>query len=453
MAYRGLELSSGPLPDVIFECPTDELQLERRGGLHHISSHCLPQSGQGAHYAPSLSGINTARTGSVDELQMDPQDSEHGLWDVRSGQPKGDAPRQRRAKASLRRLSFSDREEFISAQLSAMSAPRRPASDSGGDGEDEEDEEAEAEAEEEVETDVDADEEEDADQMVESANIADEDDVLSSDGERGENASVQACKMAPGNAVTSAQARNYLRPEDIEDESSDDGVTLDFRTPGKPPGRSPRKRSLLEVNEAIVDVPANPTVLVPRNNSQTLAADPYSHLVDITPRLSGHDHHRLCCRPILKPSSTPLMPESTYRPGDLDGNTRRNSRKVVTEIVEDSRYFSQAESILHTSDPAKHMVMPRRSSSRYFADVPHVEVEDSEQVIAETSPEPPDFTNMGQLQILRRSSELGDMSRTPSKPPQDLRSLTRSVSRENGTLSQSKKRRASLPFHSPAKMR
>ena len=96
--------------------------------------------------------------------------------------------------------------------------------------------------------------------------------------------------------------------------------------------------------------------------------------------------------------------------------------------------------------------MPRRQS-RYF-DEACVQVPDSKRAVPETSPEPPDYTNGSQLAVLRRTSEAvwTSVESLPTTRPRDLGVLTRTESREHGTVSQTRgSRRPSLPFRSPMK--
>ena len=129
-----------------------------------------------------------------------------------------------------------------------------------------------------------------------------------------------------------------------------------------------------------------------------------------------------------------------------EANTRRNSMIEVAE----SRYFSDAANSLRSLDPARHVIIPRRRSRHWpLADV---EVADSERTVLETSLEPPDYMTLSNLNVVRRSSEAVWTSSLPTAP-KDLKSLTRSVSREHGTLSQYVKRKPSLPFQSPTIVR
>lgn len=142
-----------------------------------------------------------------------------------------------------------------------------------------------------------------------------------------------------------------------------------------------------------------------------------------------------------------MVSDSTTRQEATDANTRRNSTVDLAE----SRYFTDASNMLRPPDPASHRIVPRRRSS-YFDRNADIEIVDSEYLVPETSPELPDYTNASDLHVLRRNTEAVWSSNIVSAP-KDLRSLTRSVSREHGTLSQSVRRRQSMPFQSPTKVR
>ncbi|EME40859.1 hypothetical protein DOTSEDRAFT_27460 [Dothistroma septosporum NZE10] len=85
-----------------------------------------------------------------------------------------------------------------------------------------------------------------------------------------------------------------------------------------------------------------------------------------------------------------------------------------------------------------------------------VQIYDSEARILATSPEPPNYTDStsSQLHTLRKAADTTwTSSESLPRAAKDLKALTRSVSREHGTLSQSVRRRPSLPFQSPTKIR
>jgi hypothetical protein len=152
-------------------------------------------------------------------------------------------------------------------------------------------------------------------------------------------------------------------------------------------------------------------------------------------------------RSIIK-NGTPHISSESNRPESTAANTRRNSMVDV----EESRYFSAAKDQLDSqlnTIPTKQTIIRKKSSSRFFYPI---EVPYSEDVVRETSPQKPDYTNTSQMHLLRRTNEALWTSSAAIVPQTDLRSLTRSVSKDNGTLSQSVRRRSSLRFQSPMKV-
>jgi hypothetical protein len=146
---------------------------------------------------------------------------------------------------------------------------------------------------------------------------------------------------------------------------------------------------------------------------------------------------------ILK-NGTPHISSDTNRPESTAANTRRNSMVDV----EESRYFSAAKDQLDSAS-TKHTIIRKKSSSRFFEPI---EVPYSDEMVLETSPKKLDYTNRSQLHLLKRTNEALWTSSAAPVPQTDLRSLTRSVSRDNGTLSQSVRRRSSLRFQSPKQL-
>ena len=300
---------------------------------------------------------------------------------------------------SRRRVSFSDRvrENLITAQLSSISAPERIPSDS-------------------EESDIDSDEDRDLEEA--DADASDDDE----------------------HGLAGKEDQIAVEADPRMEKEVDQGVSLDFRR-GSTPGHLPkapssaRRRALIEVNEPIIEAP------------------------DLTHQSSGYvlgrpvqPEHTISTRPhrprsILK-NSTPAVPDSTTRPEETAANTRRNS---IVDISE-SRYFTDAASALRAPDPARHKVVPRRPSC-FRNDEAEIEIFDTDAVVTETSPEAPAYMDMSDLHVLRRSSEAVWTSSSLPRPATDLKTLTRSVSRENGTLSQCVRRRPSLPFQSPTKVR
>ncbi|KAK5692988.1 isopentenyl-diphosphate delta-isomerase idi1 [Elasticomyces elasticus] len=392
ITYNALQLCAGPLPEVIFECGEDELQLESTGGLHHVSFEQPKQEGQ-------------------------------------SNLTKSSAQR--------RRVSFSDKNDFILAQLSSVTAPRRHQSDSESDKEEEEEEEEHADDQE--GDDSEADEQEslidDVEVMVEGF-----DAVQQYDADEGKKIETAITIDSSHNAFIRPKRRPSIRFEQLEDieedELQDNGSgTVQHAIIGQPPGPSNKKRRLIEVCETIEDVPdLEPDV-------------PREQVAEVPSTARTHVRRT---RSILK-NSTPIISDTIYRLEDTAANTRRNSMVVEAN---DSRYFASAAEQLAVPDPEKHQIVPRRRSNWNGADANNdVQVEDSEQIIPETSPGPPDYTNSTQLAVLRRTSENIWVSQSARTIPKDLKALTRTVSREHGTVSQSRRRKISLSFQSPTKVR
>ena len=289
------------------------------------------------------------------------------------------------ASISKRRVSFSNHLELIKAQLSSVKAMRRPT-DSESEGED-----AEVE---------------DEDVVVEGFEAVDH-------GEAGEHSDGEADSNAQSHISVSKQSqlrRNALASVEAIEEDSDvayGGITLRYPRSAQPPIR--RRLSganLNEVKETIEDVLPHPEKPVRR-------------------------------RSILK-NSAQAVPEGDFLPEHTEANTRRNSMVVL----EDSRYFSDAMEGLAAPNPAKHHIVPRRLS-RYE----EVQEQNGEQADVETSSQPLDYMDSGTtMSILRATNENVYASQAIPGPPKSLKALTRSVSREHGTLSQSMRRRSSLTF-------
>jgi hypothetical protein len=147
-------------------------------------------------------------------------------------------------------------------------------------------------------------------------------------------------------------------------------------------------------------------------------------------------------RSILKNSnSTPHISSENTMPESTAANTRRNS----TIEVDQSRYFSSAKDQLEKSLEGPVVIRKKSgSSSRYYAPI---EVPYSDDMVPETSPRKVvNYTDARQLHTLKRTHEAMWTSSAVPVPETDLRSLTRSVSRNNGTLSQSVRRGSSMRF-------
>ncbi|KAM0717355.1 hypothetical protein Q7P37_007207 [Cladosporium fusiforme] len=411
---QALTLASGPLPDVQFDLKTSQLEFKAGGSPH-----------------PTMEGQAPAE-----------------ILDV----PVVAAPSASSAlRSSKRQVSFSDNvNQLIRAQLSSVSAPRREPSvsleseddegDEGGD-EDEEDDDAAADT------------------------YLDEDE---SQPGGNETASDHDAEVSPEPQSPSSNNEYLSGNVSLTKRRVDNaGVTLDFRRPDAPgfhQRASRSKRPLNELNETIIDdYDADDMLLegVARNRSAEFV--PNTSLVnpiDCQQELQGtsnerrftrsnliHSHERsgsgltssMQPRSILK-NSAPQTSSGSDRPENTAANTRRNSMV----LVEESRYFSSAKDQLTSSSPPQHKIIRKKSNSRTYAPI---EVPYSDDFVPETSPGKVDHADTGHL--LRRTSEAVWTTTAAPLPPRDLRNLTRTVSRDNGTLSQSVRRHRSLPFQSP----
>ena len=338
---------------------------------------------------------------SAAELKIEPPVYDDGASQV--DRPRNEdgvvTPRTRPRHSSRRRVSFGDRvrEDLITAQLSSISAPERLPSES-------------EESDNEIDEEIDVGDGEHAD-LPEDELRENDDEVTETD-----------------------EAKVHERMSD--------GVFLDFRRQtitGQLPkvSSSSKRRALIEVNEAIADVPE--PVRARR------AYDFVKH-VESAHVTSSHSHRP---RSILKNSILPSTAlDSSTRPEETAANTRRNSLVNTLE----SRYFTDAASALQDPDPARHKIIPRRTSNFTYEDQ-NVDVLDTDGLVPETSPETPNYVNTSDLIVLRRSSAAVWTSSSAPRASMDLKALTRSVSREHGTLSQSVRRRISQPFQSPTKLR
>lgn len=403
--FGKLELRSGPLPDVEFEPSNSSLQFES------VEAH------QGADVANGDEAV--ARDGAGEE----------------SEQPEHRTPERPSSQKAMRKVSFSDRilNNSAWAPLSSISAPLRVYSISSDDGEsseteqDEEDEMAPHgsgedmrcdEADDESHVEIDEDSEEESSAHTPPSN------------QRARRNS----KYWQRDSSPQAPAR---RPRRI---ISNRGVTLDFRGPGNSGGDMPRtsfpKRRLMEVNEMILDDGPH--------DEEMLDVEPSLPLPSAAPRSILRNRTRM--REHLEPDT---RPEATF------ANTRRNS----TVDLEDGRYFANAADRLQVPDGSPVIIKQRTSDrfarSPYFAPQKEIQVPDSDLVIPETSQaQPVRYGEEPQLNVLKRGPEaMWTSSQSLSRPARDLKSLTRTISREHGTLSQSVRRRPSMPFQSPTKVR
>lgn len=383
-----LQLRAGPLPDVVFKAGIHELQVEPSDGPRHV------QSPHDTH-SPT---------------------PEHCRSDA-------DLPKRTLlSQCSRRRVSFCDRDNLIRAQLSSISAPERPDSDIESD------------------SDVDSDEDmADDDEAVEML-IAPLHDLEEGAQRTDRSQPSQQDRPRAGPLALEDRQRQDERAQDIDraaavSNNDNAGVTLDFRRPPAPgslPKRSLKRRRLMEVEEAITDVPDVTLVQLLGNDS---ALAPAQHAEDIHP-------HRP--RSTFK-NNTPAICDSTIMPEFTPANTRRNSRVDG----EGARYFAHAAEQLDLSGTRSHRIVPRRRSS-YFNE-PYVQV--GKFVGPESPPDSTHYIYSSQLNPLRQSMDAVWVPKKMPAEPRDLKTLTRSVSRKHGTMSQAVRRRPSLLFRSPTKVR
>lgn len=386
--FGALQLRAGPLPDVVFDAAPASLKVEGRSA------------------SPKHDGVQTS-----------------------------DRP--------FRRVSFGEqRQAAIIAQLSSISAPPlpRPVADGRNDEESQDDEDDEDDCDDGYveEREGSADTELDEDQIADGFQAVAEDDLYEADTETAED-----LEMLP---IGSKEANNGDSTDELD---TTEGVNLDLRrhVPGHWPRRRIRQDPLIEVNEAtheVVGIDSMPTyppqMAALRDQNQQQAAG--------STRETTQSPHSVPKRPrsILK-NATQTLPEAMTQPEQTAANTRSNSTVELPE----SRYFTDAANMLRNVDPTMHTIVPRRRPS-YFDEV---ETFDNGAAVLEMTAEPDtemlNYAAASDLAVLRRSSEAEWTPQSLPTAPRDLGSLTRSVSRDFGTLSQSVRRRPSLPFHSPTK--
>ncbi|KAI7464095.1 hypothetical protein KC351_g15625 [Hortaea werneckii] len=439
IVYKPLSLAGGPLPDVMFECSADELNVEQSGGLHHITAR-LPSSSRQADPTDQLT--------TADEQAQNPLREEarvkvdHDNCASRGLRTSGPTEKTIFEPNHLRkrRVSFSDRDRFINAQLSSVKAPPRPqATSDDDDAEDSEEEEADDD-DDEVGSGRSEDERQGAPQNVDATKGID-DELLADYSDH----TFIPQRSAPLEQPTLQYKSSSIGREDAVDSSDDENLEGRIEAPGYFRRRSIERMRLLEADEPIdefLDQSHAERMSTAVSGQYSGSTEEYMSrkiliksgvLEEGTDCMTGQPR-RPRLRSILK-SNTPLMPEVTYRPDDLEGNTRRNSRHAVN--VEDSRYFSQASEILRDPDGSNHKVLPRRKRSTYF------DREDEKQV---------EGHHDGPLHGPRQDAELLRNPQSSPRPERDLKTLTRQVSRANGTMSQSVRRRPTFSFESPFKI-
>ena len=422
---KALSLVSGPLPEVNFTSESDPSQLKFT--KHDTSDRNETASG---YVAPA---------------------------DVTSSKGVSNP-------SSNRRVSFNyDVERAISAQLASVSAPRRqPSIALGSEDEVEEDDDGDEAGDEDEEDDEAADTYLDQDELPPEEHHIVVDEIREIRTHL-PGAHSQPESPAPELVLSAQRSKQSLPP-------GPNGFVPGANRPRTPSfcRRTFSGRALLnEVNEPIVDDFHIDDMLLDDDGRDDLTTTRGSvEYITINPNRDPHEiaggEIRMRTpsrdpegkqtfgrtssaqpRSILK-NSTPHISSDTNRPESTAANTRRNSMVDV----EESRYFSAAKEQLD-STTTKPTIIRKKSSSRFF---PPIEVPYSDEMVLETSPKKSDYTNKSQLHLLKRTNEALWTSSAAPVPQTDLASLTRSVSRDNGTLSQSVRRRSSLRFQSPNKL-
>ncbi|CAK3874634.1 Hypothetical predicted protein [Lecanosticta acicola] len=403
--FGELEIKSGPLPDVKFEQSCSELQL--------VSAH--------EQERPNSMG--------TDQAGIRNPDDEYGYRCATTAASTS-------CQKAKRKVSFSDRilDDKTWARLSSVSAPKRAYSISSDDGESSEVEPDDDESE------ISANPDEDEGLIYEDHDSDNESHVESDD--EGVMEELQA--RTPPSNQRARQSRIYWQPTSsstgLHPPVNNKGMTLNFRKSdiqGMAMPRTPfNKRRMMEVNEMIMDEEDPDEMLDSEPAPPLPLSRPRSILRNPKPRYSHSS-------------------EANTRPEDTFANTRRNS--MVN--LEDSRYSTTAADRLQAADgTTKPIIIKQRTSDRHYARSQYfpkeVQVPDSDSAVPETSQARLHYGDEPQLDILKRSSEATWTSSESSlRIPRDLKTLTRTVSREHGTLSQAVRRRPSIPFRSPTKAR
>jgi hypothetical protein len=397
---QALSLITGPLPDVVFTS-SSQLELE-----HNQNVPC--------DYTAQESAMIAEPSRGTDRL-------------------------------SSRRVEFkSVGDQDVFSQLASVSAPRRERSvsleyrsDDGDEGDDEGDDDEE---EEEEEADPYADEhepgpEEDVPALGEdhpgmtgsSPNASQERKGYGRNGSHLFRATSTSDRHVPGSYLPGLHRRSTprgrLRLNEVNETIDDDNPFDDM---------------LLDNQQGPQEPPSGSVIMVEAPHLDT--RNYYSDLEQALRRQSTQQKPRAQItrtRSILKNSnSTPHVSSEITRPESTAANTRRNS----TIEVEQSRYFSSAKEQLDES-LEQPVVIRKKSGSRFYA---LIEVPYSDDMVPETSVA--NYTEARQLHTLKRTREAMWTSSAAPVPETDLRSLTRSVSRNNGTLSQSVRRGSGMRF-------
>ncbi|USW57290.1 hypothetical protein Slin15195_G106090 [Septoria linicola] len=428
--FSALTLRAGPLPDVDFS--TSSVKCKEEESSHDVDLSMADD--EGAHSNASTSEV---------------------LWPTQCQLP-----------------SFSNRvlDEAVAQKLSSVSAPRRVYSISSDDDEEDQGEDwLEPEVENSSETG--------------GASFAGHDENIPQQANSGDQPTFsRLMRQALSGAYVDAG-----RPRDT-------GVNFDFRksaTPGTAARVPFDRRHLMGVDEMIDDELDLGDASVPAKTHNIQ----HEALVNIG-RFQDEDI------PVRQPQprsilrrETPVVQDGATGPEHTTTNTRRNSMRAIegshyfhpirrseddcnempprhgqlacvrrnteVELADESHYFSHATGKLRDQSQSKPRIIKQRSSearrASYYSQqgVPIPDSDDAvletSTAVRETSPEHLDYTSFSKLNVLKRNAETTWSSSLP-KTPRDLKTLTRTVSREHGTLSQSTRRKPSLPFQSPVKV-
>jgi hypothetical protein len=393
---QALSLVTGPLPDVVF---TSSSQLELD---YNQNSHC--------DYTAQETTTIAAQSRGTDRL-------------------------------SRRRVEFNSVVEHdVFAQLSSVSAPIRERSVSLECGSDDDGEEGD-------------DEGDDEEEEEEAEGFADEDEHVPAEdfpppSEDHHEMMDPSPNISPERRGYGRNGSHLFRATSTSNRQVPGSYPPAFHRRSTPRGRLP----LNEVNEPIDDDNPFDDMLLDNQQEFNESATGSVRMIEAPhlEHLNFSGIQRTSSRPntqqnpgaqitrtrsILKNSNiTPHVSSEHTRPESTAANTRRNS----TIEVDQSRYFSSAKDQLDTSLEAPVVIRKKSGYSGYYAPI---EVPDSDDIVPDTSPgKVVNYADARQLHTLKRTHEAMWTSSAVPVPKTDLRSLTRSVSRNNGTLSQSVRR-------------
>ncbi|PPJ59960.1 hypothetical protein CBER1_11033 [Cercospora berteroae] len=437
MGFSTLTLKPGPLPDVKF---IQDIVREE------VKAECA---------ATVLTEDETAHTGESSFRQQ------------HSAEP-----------AQERTVTFSDRvlNEMMFQRLSSVTAPKRVYSISSAESEDEDDEH-------------------DAWNQPETG---------THEGDNQSNERPRTVSGSPRPATPDAQRAFHNSAQSVHSSSRSPsnqahstGVQFDFRkASATSAARTPLdKRHLIEVDEMIMDEPDTDLIFPVHDHGNEEMLELNVQVVDPVDRNTPLLSKFRAPRSILRRKRS-VQQESNTHPENTAANTRRNSIRIAeeshyfnvhsnddaeneqhseeeqeptprrrnTEInLDESRCFSQAAGRLQQESSKKPRIIKQRSTEARRASwlsQQKVLITDSDTAVLESSTDaqevssgPPDYTNFSKQNVLMRN---GDTTWTSSDIPRmykDLKTLTGTVSQEHGTLSQSVRRKSSMSFRSPTKVK